>query len=108
MNEHKFTPGPWYIKPSEKIPSPYWGTTSSTRITILDAPDGQYKPCHVIAQVAKGNGRGAANAALIAAAPEMYAELERHCALCMMMHPECEGCDLCETRKILRKVRGEE
>lgn len=108
MDKHEFTPGPWYIKPSEEIPSPYWGTTSSTRITILGAQDGQYKPRHVIAQVAKGNGRGNANAALIAAAPEMYAELERHCALCMLMHPECEGCDLCETRKILRKVRGEE
>lgn len=108
MDKHEFTPGPWYIKPSEAIPSQYWGTTSSTRITILDAQDGQYKPRHVIAQVARGNGRGDANAALIAAAPEMYAELERHCALCMMMHPECEGCDLCETRKILRKVRGEE
>lgn len=108
MDSHEFTPGPWCIKPSEEIPSPYLGKTSSTRITILDAQDGQYKPRHVIAQVAKGNGRGAANAALIAAAPEMYAELERHCALCMMMHPECEGCDLCETRKILRKVRGEE
>lgn len=108
MDKHEFTPGPWYIKPSEEIPSPYGGSTSSTRITILDAQDGQYKPRHVIAQVAKGNGHGAANAALIAAAPEMYAELERHCALCMLMHPECEGCDLCETRKILRKVRGEE
>lgn len=108
MDSHEFTPGPWYIKPSEEIPSPYWGTTSSTRITILDAQDGQYKPRHVIAQVAKGNGRGAANAALIAAAPEMYAELERHCSLCMMMHPDCEGCEICDTGKVLKKARGEE
>ena len=106
MDSHTFTPGPWYIKPSEEIPSPYCGITSSTRITILDAQDGQYKPRHVIAQVAKGNGRGDSNAALIAAAPEMYAERERHCALCMLMHPDCEGCDFCETRKILDKVDG--
>ena len=108
MSETKFTPGPWYIKPSEEIPSPYWGATSSTRITILDAPDGQYKPRHVIAQVAKGNGRGDANAALIAAAPEMYEQLKRHCALCMMMHPDCEGCDFCDTGKVLKKARGKE
>ena len=108
MDSHEFTPGPWCIKPSEEIPSPYLGKTSSTRITILDTPDGQYKPRHVIAQVAKGNGRGAANAALIAAAPEMYAELERHCSLCMMMHPDCEGCEICDTGKVLKKVRGEE
>lgn len=107
MDSHKFTPGPWYIKPSETIPSPYCGITSSTRITILDTPDGQYKPRHVIAQVAKGNGRGDANAALIAVAPEMYEQLKQHCALCMLMHPECEKCELCETRKVLKKARGE-
>ena len=78
MDSHEFTPGPWYIKPSEEIPSPYRGVTSSTRITILDAQDGQYKPRHVIAQVARGNGRGDANAALIAAAPELYKELENY------------------------------
>lgn len=107
MNE-KFTPGPWYIKPSEAIPSPYWGITASTRITILDAQDGQYKPRHVIAQVAKGNGRGDANAALIAAAPEMYEQLKQHCALCMLKHPECECCEICDTGKVLKKARGEE
>ena len=107
-SKQHWTPGPWYVKPSEKIPSPYWGSTSSTRITILDAPDGQYKPRHVIAQVAKGNGRGVANAALIAAAPELYKELEKHCALCMMMHPDCEGCEICDTGKVLKKARGEE
>ena len=107
MDSHEFTPGPWYIKPSEEIPSPYLGKTSSTRITILDTPDGQYKPRHVIAQVARGNGRGDANAALIAAAPEMYEQLKQHCALCMMMHPDCEGCEICETRKVLKKARGE-
>ncbi len=108
MSETKFTPGPWFIKQSEEIRSPYGGNVSSTRITILDEPGGQYQSRHVIAQVAKGNGRGDANAALIAAAPEMYEQLKRHCALCMMMHPECEKCKLCETRKVLKKARGGE
>ena len=72
MSETKFTPGPWFIKQSEEIRSPYSPNVSSTRITILDEPGGQYQSRHVIAQVAKGNGRGEANAALIAAAPEMY------------------------------------
>lgn len=49
-----------------------------------------------------------ANANLIAAAPEMYEELKRHCALCMMMHPDCEGCEICDTGKVLKKARGEE
>lgn len=76
MSEKKFTPGPWFIKQSEEIRSPYGPNVSSTRITILDEPGGQYQSRHVIAQVAKGNGRGEANAALIAAAPEMYRKLE--------------------------------
>ena len=111
MSEEKFTKGPWYIKQSEEIRLPYSINVSSTRITritILDTPGGQYQSRHVIAQVAKGNGRGEANAALIAAAPELYKELEKHCALCMLMHPECEKCELCETRKVLKKARGEE
>lgn len=111
MDSHEFTPGPWYIKQSEEIRLPYSINVSSTRITritILDTPGGQYQRRHVIAQVAKGNGRGDANAALIAAAPEMYKELEKHCALCMMMHPDCEGCEICDTGKVLKKARGEE
>ena len=111
MSEEKFTKGPWYIKQSEEIRLPYSINVSSTRITritILDTPGGQYQRCHVIAQVAKGNGRGEANAALIAAAPEMYEQLKRHCALCMMMHPDCEGCEICDTGKVLKKARREE
>ena len=107
MNE-KFTPGPWFIKQSEEIRSPYSTNVSSTRITILDEPGGQYQSRHVIAQVAKGNGCGEANASLIAAAPEMYEQLKRHCALCMLKHPECECCEICDTGKVLKKARGEE
>ena len=35
-----------------------------------------------------------------------YNGLEKHCALCALRHPECEGCKLCETRKVLNKARG--
>ena len=28
--------------------------------------------------------------------------------LCMLMHPDCEGCEICDTRKVLMKARGEE
>ena len=114
MSKTKFTPGPWYIKPSEAIPSPYWGTTASTRITILDAQNGQYKPRHVIAQVARGNGRGDANAALIAAAPEMYGILEHYLDL---IQRASEGDTVAEQKifedivyieEVLMKARGEE
>lgn len=108
MSEEKFTKGPWFIKQSEEIRSSYSPNVSSTRITILDEPGGQYQSRHVIAQVAKGNGRGEANAALIAAAPEMYEQLKRNCDLCMLKHPECEWCEICDTGKVLKKARGEE
>ena len=112
MSEEKFTPGPWYIKPSEAIPSPYWGPTSSTRITILDKPGGQYQSRHVIAQVAKGNGRGEANAALIAAAPEMYEfirwirSVQGQCAIMKWRKFLPEILDKAD--EILHKAEGEE
>ena len=104
----KFTPGPWFIKQSEEIRSPYSPNVSSTRITILDKPGGQYQSRHVIAQVAKGNGRGEANAALIAAAPEMYRKLE----WLQREFDESDDEELVaigwEIELILKKARGEE
>lgn len=108
MSEEKFTLGPWFIKPSEEIRSPYSPNVSSTRITILDEPGGQYQSRHVIAQVAKGNGRGEANAALIAAAPEMYRKLE----WLQREFDESDDEELVaigwEIELILKKARGEE
>ena len=66
----KFTPGPWYIKPRTVKKFKY--DTFVSRTTVLNAPDGGYSPRHVIATVARGNGKEVENAALIAAAPEMY------------------------------------
>lgn len=113
MNE-KFTPGPWFIKQSEEIRSPYSPNVSSTQITILDEPGGQYQSRHVIAQVAKGNGRGEANAALIAAAPEMYDILKHYFDL--IQRADCGNIlaeqkifeDIVYIEEVLMKARGEE
>lgn len=121
MKETKFTRGPWFIKQSEEIRSPYSTNVSSTRITILDEPGGQYQSRHVIAQVAKGNGRGDANAALIAAAPEMYEALKKlkECLENFFGKTEKDFLNDCENGelffsqqyiavcKVLRKARGE-
>ena len=122
MSEEKFTPGPWVIKQSEEIRSPYSTNVSSTRITILDTPGGQYQSRHVIAQVAKGNGRGDANAALIAAAPEMYEFGETTAEVLQILleqlGPKPSGLyeeikrlaeeRIAEWREIEKKARGEE
>ena len=89
MNE-KFTPGPWVYK-GEVI------TVQSLHGDICDL-------------VTEYNGKQMpfeSNGFLISAAPEMYKELERHCALCMLMHPDCEGCEFCDTGNVLKKARGE-
>lgn len=113
MSKTKFTRGPWFIKQSEEIRSPYSSTNvSSTRITILDAQGGQYQSRHVIAQVAKGNGRGEANAALIAAAPEMYEfirwirSVQGQCAIMKWRKFLPEILDKAD--EILHKAEGEE
>lgn len=113
MNE-KFTPGPWFIKPREAILSPYVGSISTTRITILDTKDGQYQRKHVIAQVANGNGRGDANAALIAAAPEMYDILKHYFDLIQradygdILAEQKIFEDIVYIEEVLMKARGEE
>ena len=89
MNE-KFTPGPWVYK-GEVI------TVQSLHGDICDL-------------VTEYNGKQMpfeSNGFLISAAPELYEELKRHCALCMLMHPDCEGCEFCDTGNVLKKARGE-
>ena len=114
MSEEKFTKGQWFIKASEEIRSPYSVNVSSTRITILDAPGGQYQSRHVIAQVAKGNGRGEANAALIAAAPEMYYALKHYFDLIQradygdIVAEQKIFEDIVYIEEVLMKARGEE
>lgn len=114
MKETKFTPGPWFIKPREAILSPYVGSISTTRITILDTKYGQYQRQHVIAQVASGNGRGEANAALIAAAPEMYYTLKHYFGLIQradygdIVAEQKIFEDICYIEGALQKAEGEE
>lgn len=99
MNE-KFTPGPWFVD------ADFYVYGRDGRKNQGEYFDGVEFPlvCDVESD-SRDRTENKANAALIAAAPEMYAELERHCRLCMWRRPACEEC---ETRKILRKVRGEE
>lgn len=93
MNE-QFTPGPWSILFNDK-----------TKV-VLEESGVAIFVADTYAGFTKSDSEQEANAALIAAAPELYKELEKHCALCALRHPEREGCKLCETRKVLNKARG--
>lgn len=90
----QFTPGPWSILFNDK-----------TKV-VLEESGVAIFVADTYAGFTKSDSEQEANAALIAAAPEMYKELEKHCALCALRHPEREGCKLCETRKVLNKARG--
>ncbi len=92
----KFTQGPWMVNKS--IPTYIYNNEhgSICRIHFINSRE------------LNSLEESSANAALISAAPELYEQLKRHCALCMLMHPDCEGCDICDTRKVLMKARGEE
>lgn len=104
MSEPKFTPGPWYAhKPKE---SNGWYD-----ITTTNSLSGSIAMCF------SGLDRKVrANAALIAAAPEMYGELESVCLMCQRreidveytsqrLHGECKKCNI---GNVLKKARGEE
>lgn len=101
--KEKFTPGPWYIKPREAYET-CLGTAYS-RTTILDKPDGQYSPRHVIATVARGNGREEANAALLAAAPLMYEALD--IILDILKNTEAFPRTVAAINEVLSIARGE-
>ena len=96
MDSHTFTPGPWKIAGfgSQNNNKMDFGINTELGQLVIES----HGQCELDCK---------ANAALIAAAPEMYKELEKHCALCMMMHPDCEGCEICDTGKVLKKARGE-
>ena len=96
MSEEKFTPGPWSLLFNDK-----------TKV-VLEQQGVAVFVADTYAGFTKSEEEQKANAALIAAAPELYKELEKHCALCMMMHPDCEGCEICDTGKVLKKARREE
>lgn len=97
MDKYEFTPGPWYV-------AGFDSRINEERYFGIGTPRGQM----IVESFGECDSNRKANAALIAAAPELYKELEKHCALCMMMHPDCEGCEICDTGKVLKKARGEE
>lgn len=106
MNKPKFTPGPWRLRhgSESKIEN-----IAGRKVATADLQDMQpYSPWGQMRGRIAATPERKANAALISAAPEMYEQLKRHCAMCMMMHPDCEGCDICDTGKVLKKARGEE
>lgn len=94
--KEQFTPGPWNV-------AGFDSRINEERYFGIGTPYGQM----IVESFGECDSDRKANAALIAAAPELYKELEKHCALCVMRHPEMENCKLCETRKVLNKARGE-
>lgn len=116
MSNGKFTPGPWEVVGhqieavgdfKEKRCSGY-GCNNNF---VCDLDDGEYHEYWDEAECA-------ANAALIAAAPEMYRLLYKlcretsHCPYCgsrltgrkAMMYLDCEKCEI---NRVLKKARGE-
>lgn len=102
MSETEFTPGPWVARVEYKK-----SRLSKQTYTSLSIHADDKCISDAVYVIHDNMDEAVANARLIAAAPEMYEQLKRHCALCMLMHPECEKCELCETRKVLKKARGE-
>lgn len=103
MSEEKFTRGPWFVDADFYV---YGGDGRKNQGEYFDWVEFPLV-CDVESD-SRDRTENKANAALIATAPEMYEQLKRHCALCMMMHPDCEGCEICDTWKVLMKARGEE
>ena len=97
MNEIAFTPDPWKIAGfgSQNNNKMDFGINTERGQLVIES----YGECELDCK---------ANAELISAAPDLYKELEKHCALCAMRHHEMEKCKSCKTRKALRKARGED
>lgn len=94
MSEEKFTQGEWDILDCRENPG------ADYDYSIVDS-DGW---C-IVHIVNCGLEEQEANAALIAAAPEMYRELNRQCLLCKLRDHETE-CEFCNIDGILKKARG--
>lgn len=92
MNEPKFTPEPWHVEKSENDFAVY---------VIASEKHGNLPICRMYGSM---DTVAQDNASLIAAAPEMYAELEKFVELCYQC--DCEGYAR-RSEEILRKARGE-
>lgn len=104
MNEikEKFMPGPWEVIPADE---------ANRRITISAKRAKKYSSLGPIAIVCKRRKSSRANAALIAAAPDMYFMLKS-------ILDDCEICTACahypgditprqQIEAVLKKARGE-
>jgi hypothetical protein len=98
MSEPKFTPGPWKVR----LYNHYIGRNYTTRRTHkVENKSGLQVVCTVTSGVyAQGN------LDLIAAAPDMYAELERIEDV-LEDSEDCGEISLDRIKSILRKARGE-
>lgn len=92
----KFTPGEWKVV-SSGILGDYNGAYILRFIVDCFLPYGE--PVILTEEAIQ------ANAALISAAPDMYNELSRDCAICKLRDHETE-CEFCRIGKILKKARG--
>lgn len=106
MNKPKFTPGPWRLRhgSESKIEN-----IAGRKVATADLQDMQpYSPWGQMRGRIAATPERKANAALIAAAPEMYealADIAENCGNrgCSETCAEA-GCKICE---ILKKARGE-
>lgn len=118
MTEPKFTPGPWrYVEPPARGELPLvmpnghrYSVTLTARVGKYTETFGElYSVCCMDADAQFFRERTRANAALIAAAPEMYALLER----LVLSDEEARGEVLLkqwiskEIKSLLAKARGE-
>lgn len=97
MSETKWTPGPWSTHPEELRGGRYW---------VIDGPvDVQDPECDEPLAIHEIDN-GKANAHLIAAAPDLYAALEK-----LLAKVECGtalNCAVCDAaRAALSSARGE-
>lgn len=102
MNKAKFTPGPWKVIPADG---------DNCRIAISAKGAEKYSSRGPVALVGKRHKNAMANAALIAAAPDMFSMLQS-------ILDDCEICTACshypgditprqQIEDVLKKARGE-
>jgi len=94
MTEAKFTPGPWVVK---------WRKDNSSIISMGSLTFGPHKQMNMPFEKYWGNDE--ADACLIAAAPDLYKELENLLDACDQLGVSGGNIDI--ARAVLAKARGE-
>ncbi len=110
-NETKFTPGPWHIDGQQTRGNCPLHENHGIYIRFL--PDQGYAVCEVFRYDRDDAGDGIndaharANAALIAAAPELYAALEAMLEVCGDDPCFVDHHGLCQTHNLRRNANGD-